>query len=116
MSIQPHTLKQHLSKDGFEFKQILRGKFAAVYEKTKGDVPSYETVRPKIDAALESLDKLKEQNAALQENINRMNKAFARIAKAHGIHHALVLWAMAENDNENYAEILARHIEQTHRT
>lgn len=50
---------------------------------------------------------------ALRDAKKRYEAAFVRIAKAHGIDSPLVLMAMAENNEENYAEILARHIEQS---
>lgn len=50
----------------------------------------------------------------LRDAKKRYAAAFVRIAKAHGIDSPLVLMAMAENDEENYAEILARHIEKSH--
>ena len=51
-----------------------------------------------------------------QENANlkRLYKAFERIANAHGITTPLELIAMAKDNDENYAEILARWIEETH--
>jgi hypothetical protein len=43
---------------------------------------------------------------------DRLYKALERIARAHGITTPLVLVGMAENNDENYAEILARYIEK----
>ena len=48
----------------------------------------------------------------LLATIDRFEKCFVRIAKAHGLTTPLELIAMAENNEENYAEILARYIEQ----
>ncbi|KKM68131.1 hypothetical protein LCGC14_1463960 [marine sediment metagenome] len=42
--------------------------------------------------------------------IDRFEKCFVRIAKAYGL-TPLVLIAMAENNEENYADILTRYIE-----
>lgn len=50
---------------------------------------------------------------ALRDTKKRYEAVFIRIAKAHGIDSPLVLIAMAENNDENYAEILARHIEKS---
>lgn len=47
------------------------------------------------------------------ETIRRFEACFVRIAKAVGLVTPLELIAKAENNEENYAEILARHIEQT---
>jgi len=48
----------------------------------------------------------------LESNEDRMGKCFERIAKAVGLTTPLELIAEAENNDENYAEILARHIER----
>lgn len=50
---------------------------------------------------------------ALRETKKRYEAAFVRIAKAHGINSQLVLMAMSEGCEENCAEILARHIEES---
>ncbi len=47
----------------------------------------------------------------MRESEQRFSKCFERIARAVGIKSPLVLMTMAESDEENYAEILARHIE-----
>ena len=44
--------------------------------------------------------------------IKRLEKCLTRIAVAHGIKTPLELTAMAKNDDENYAEILARYVEK----
>lgn len=59
-----------------------------------------------LKAILAELKQLREAN-------QRFEAVFVRIAKAHGIDSPLILIAMAENDEENYAEILARYIEKT---
>ena len=48
-------------------------------------------------------------------DLKRLYKAFERIAKAHGLTTPLELIAMAKDNEENYAEILARWIEETHK-
>ena len=48
---------------------------------------------------------------SLSATIDRFEKCFVRIAKAHGL-TPLCLMAMAANNEESYAEILARYIEQ----
>ena len=45
------------------------------------------------------------------ESDRRIAAVLERIAKAHGIADPHQLIGMAENDEENYAEILARHVE-----
>jgi hypothetical protein len=55
---------------------------------------------------------LERENAELQSANTRFEKAFVRIAKAHGINSPLVLIGMAQNDEENFAEILARRVEE----
>ena len=50
--------------------------------------------------------------SSLRDAKKRYEASFVRIAKAHGIASPLVLIAMAKNNEENYAEILASHIEQ----
>jgi hypothetical protein len=54
---------------------------------------------------------LETELADMRESEERFSKCFERIARAVGITSPLVLLAMAESDEENYAEILARHIE-----
>lgn len=51
----------------------------------------------------------------LRECKKRYEACFVRIAKAYGIESPLALIAMAENDDENFAEILTRHIESCQR-
>ena len=46
------------------------------------------------------------------ESDRRIAAVLERIAKAHGILDPHQLIGMAENDDENYAEILARHVEK----
>ena len=47
-----------------------------------------------------------------EKYIKRLEKCLTRIAIAHGIKTTLQLIAMAENDDENYAELLARYVEK----
>jgi len=54
---------------------------------------------------------LKTELSDMRESELRFSKCFERIARAVGIKSPLVLMTMAESDEENYAEILARHIE-----
>ena len=54
---------------------------------------------------------LETELADMRESELRFSKCFERIARAVGIKSPLVLMAMAESDEENYAEILARHIQ-----
>lgn len=54
---------------------------------------------------------LETELADMRESEQRYAKCFERIARAVGIDSPLVLMSMAESDEENYAEILARHIE-----
>jgi len=53
----------------------------------------------------------KRQVDELLGTIHSFEKCFVRIAKAYGL-TPLILTAMAENNEESYAEILAKHIEQ----
>lgn len=48
----------------------------------------------------------------LEAILKRYEKCFERIAIAYGIASPWVLVGMAQNDEENYAEILARFVEQ----
>jgi hypothetical protein len=48
----------------------------------------------------------------LREAKKRYEAVFVRIAKAYDIESPLILISMAENNEENYAEILARYIEK----
>jgi hypothetical protein len=59
----------------------------------------------------DEVKKLQCENAETKEANRRFEAAFVRIARAHGIDSPLILISMAENNDENYAEILARHIE-----
>jgi len=60
---------------------------------------------------IQDAQKLERELADMRESELRFSKCFERIARAVGITSPLVLMAMAESDEENYAEILARHIE-----
>lgn len=48
----------------------------------------------------------------LREEIRNLESSLIRIAEAHGVNSPLVLIAMAENDEETYADLLAKYIER----
>jgi hypothetical protein len=55
---------------------------------------------------------LRQQVAELEAAEKRYFDVFRRISEAHGISSPLVLIGKAINDDENYAEILARIVEE----
>ena len=62
-----------------------------------------------------AITKFKDENTDLMQllaTIDRFEKCFVRIAKAHGLTTPLELIAMGQDNEENYAEILARYIEK----
>lgn len=61
--------------------------------------------------ALDLAEQLETELYDMRESEQRFSKCFERIARAVGITSPLVLMSMAKSAEENYAEILARHIE-----
>jgi len=62
-----------------------------------------------------AITKFNDENTDLMQllaTIDRFEKCFVRIAKAHGLTTPLELIAMGQDNEENYAEILARYIEK----
>lgn len=55
---------------------------------------------------------IEEKIKNLENCKKRYEKCFERIAIAYNIDSPLILVAMAKNDDENYAEILARFVEE----
>jgi malate synthase len=65
-----------------------------------------------IDYLLTEITTLRQQVAELEAAEKRYFDVFRRISEAHGISSPLVLIGKAINDDENYAEILARIVEE----
>ena len=63
-------------------------------------------------AARAELAAIQADNARMRETNSRFQKCFVRIAEAFGLTTPLELIANAVDDEENYAEILARMIEE----
>jgi len=74
------------------------------------DMPNYPKM--KIDKMETEITTLRQQVAELEAAEKRYFDVFRRISEAHGISSPLVLIGKAINDDENYAEILARIVEE----
>jgi len=93
-------------------KLILKtaNKIADIFKDSK--TPITETIIEVGTAIQQAVEEQKEKDA---EIIKSFEKCFVRIAKAHGLTEPLELIVMAENNEENYAEILAKYIERKFR-
>jgi len=65
-----------------------------------------------ILALAQDVGALRQKVVELEDCKARLYKSFERIARAHGITTPLQLIGMAQDNDENYAEVLARHVEQ----
>jgi hypothetical protein len=81
-------------------------------EKDKAELLSLRVMQRTALANLQDMyQQLEKDKAGLAEAEKRYAAAFVRIAQAHGITSPMQLIGRAVDDNENYAEILARVIE-----
>jgi hypothetical protein len=73
-----------------------------------GDYVLYDDV----EALARENAQLKAESRNQAESLDRFQKCFLRIAIAFGIDSPFILIGLSENDDENYAEVLARFIEK----
>lgn len=75
-----------------------------------------EDLRNKIHQAEDNyciiFNEVSEKISRLEQDNKRFSECFERIARAIGIDTPLILIANAQNDDENYAEILTRIVEE----
>jgi hypothetical protein len=46
----------------------------------------------------------------LEARVDFLNKSLVQVAEASGISTPLMLWAMADSDNQTYADLLVKHV------